>query len=169
MKCHSCGAIGSPGKPKCDFCGANIEATAGSGGNAIGETINTMAAPQVSFVKDTINLVGEINSTPSSGFNLMAFLFPVAYLWGYGAFDNAKKVAATTLIPALVISILGYLSLRLANMLDIVATIWVFFVAYLVSTRTHALIVKGSQSYNLGAGILAQVAFVFIYYIILLL
>ena len=167
MKCHSCGAIGSPGKSKCEFCGAIPPAS--SNGNAVGDAINSVAAPQVSFVKDTINLVGEINATPSSGFNFMAFLFPVAYLWGYGAFDNAKKVAATTLIPALVISILGYLSLRLANMLDIVATIWVFFVAYLVSTRTHALMVKGSQSYNLGAGILAQVAFVFIYYIIVLL
>lgn len=169
MKCLSCGAIGSPRKPKCDFCGAEIKAPADSSVSAIGETINTMATPQVSFVKDTINLVGEINSTPSSGFNFMAFLFPVAYLWGYGAFDNAKKVAATTLIPALVISILGYLSLSLASMLDVIVTIWVFFVAYLVSTRTHALIVKGSQPYNLGAGILAQVAFVFIYYIIVLL
>lgn len=160
MKCQSCGAIGSPGKSKCDFCGASID------GGSAGNTLNTVAAPQVSFINDTLNLVGEINSTPSSGFNLWAFFFPVAYLWGYGAQDNAKKVAATTLIPILIISIVGYLSLNLANALNVLATVWVFFISYLVSTRTHALVVKGGN-YNTGAGILAQVIFIVLYYIIL--
>ena len=169
MKCQSCGAIDSPGKTKCDFCGANFQELANGTTNPLGDAINTAAAPQVTFVKDTLNLVGEINSTPSSGFNFIAFLFPVAYLWGYGAKENAKKVAATTLIPLLIISIIGYLSFRLGNMLSVVATIWVFFVSYLVSTRTHALVVKNGQTYDLSAGILSQIAFVIIYYLIALL
>lgn len=193
MKCHSCGAIGSPGKANCEFCGAAFvlmqagreaprapqapqaapraavspEETVVDVGNSA-PTGNTFATPQISFVKDTLNLIGELHATTKSGFNIWAFFFPVAYLFGYGASDNAKKVAATCLIPQFILAILAYISWRLTNALDVVAAIWFLYVCYLVSTRTHALVVKGVP-YNMTTGILAEIVFIFVYYIIALL
>jgi len=193
MKCHSCGAIGSPGKANCEFCGAAFvlmqagreaprapQAPQAAPRSAVSveepkvevdtsaPAGNKFVAPQISFVKDTLNLISELHTTAKSGFNIWAFFFPVAYLFGYGASDNAKKVAATCLIPQFILAIVAYISWRLTNALDVVAAIWFIYVCYLVSTRTHALVVKGVP-YNMTTGILAQVAFTFVYYIITLL
>jgi hypothetical protein len=164
MKCNSCGAISGPNKLKCEFCGADQRSP--TTGNGITSSLSAAGAPQVTFVKDTLNLVGELNGTTSSGFNIWAFLFPVAYLFGYDSNDNGKKVAATTLIPALVLSIVMYLSFQLANALNVLIFIWVIFVSYLVATRTHALVVKTTK-FNLGKAILAQVLFSILYVVIL--
>jgi hypothetical protein len=165
MKCQSCSAIVSAGKTECEFCGAATTAPANTA--TPGDTVNNTPVPQVSFVQDAFNLIGEINSTPSKGFNFLAFLFPVAYLWGYGAHDNAKKVAANTLVPALVVSLLAYLSYRLANNINILATLWVLFVSYLVSTRIHVLAKTEGKAYDLGGGVVAQIVFVLVYYLIM--
>ena len=121
-----------------------------------------------SFIKDTLNLISELHATAKSGFNVWAFFFPVAYLFGYGAGDNAKKVAATCLIPQFILAIVAYISWRLTSALDVVAVIWFLYVCYLVSTRTHALVVKGIP-FNMVSAILAQLAFTFVYYLITLL
>ncbi len=163
MKCNSCGAINNAGKMKCDFCGSEIASAQDRSGV---DVLTTMAKPQISYVQDTLNLITELNSTPSSGFKFWAFLFPVPYLWGYGSNDNAKKVALTSLLPALIVSIIGYFSYDLAGMLDAIAFLWSLFVSYLVSTRTHALLNKGS-TYNLGAGIVALIVFVVLYALIM--
>ena len=194
MKCHSCGAIGSPGKADCDFCGAafvlmqagrevprpsanapqaaprpatSTESVTTPVENAAA-SVNKAVQPQISFVKDTLNLISELHATEKSGFNIWAFIFPVAYLFGHGAADNAKKVAATCLIPQFILAIVAYISWRLTNALDVVAAIWFIYVCYLVSTRTHALVVKGAP-FKMGAAVLAQVIFTFAYYIITLL
>jgi hypothetical protein len=202
MKCQSCGAIGSPGKANCEFCGAAFvlmqagsapaarpaaptpqgvpqaapspsSATSSNNNDAPPsekETIrsNRLVAPQISFVQDTLNLISELHATPSSGFKIWAFIFPVAYLYGYGAKDNAKKVASTSLIPQFILGIVAYLSYKLAGVLDVAAAIWFFYVCYLVSTRTHALVVKDA-TYNMSAGIIAQVMYTIAFLLISLL
>ena len=194
MKCHSCGAIGSPGKADCEFCGAafvlmqagseaprasasapqappsassSTESATTPAANAAA-SVNKIVQPQISFIKDTFNLISELHATVKSGFNIWAFIFPVAYLFGHGASDNAKKVAATCLIPQFILAIVAYISWRLTNALDVVAAIWFIYVCYLVATRTHALVVKGA-SFNMGAAVLAQVVFTVAYYLISLL
>ena len=159
MKCNSCGAIGSSQKTICEFCGVDMKADTSSGANSVGNVINTVAAPQVTFAKDSLNLVSEINSTPSSGFNVWAFLFPIGYLWGYDADENTKKVAVTLLIPALIVSLLGYFSYSLMNFAHSLAFLWGIFVSYLVSTRTHVLVVKDGRTFKLGKGILAEIIY----------
>ena len=154
MKCNSCGAIGSSANTKCDFCGfvfPNNESTLAS-------TASQVAAPQISFAKDSLNLITELNSTKSSGFSWWAFLFPIGYLFGYEAIDNGKKVAVVMLIPAIIISLIGYLSYRLSNLGDGINFIWVIFISYLIATRTHTLIIKGG-SFNLTKGIMYQLGF----------
>lgn len=200
MKCQSCGAIGSPGKANCEFCGAAfVLMQAGSTQSvrpstpvpqgvpqaapraAVSPTNdessqpennsthpNKVVPPQISFVKDTLNLIGELHATPSNGFKLWAFIFPVAYLYGYGAADNAKKVASTSLIPQFILGIVAYMSYQLAGVLNIAAAIWFFYVCYLVSTRTTALVVKGT-TYNMTSGIVAQVLYTIAFLLISLL
>jgi len=200
MKCQACGAIGSPGKANCEFCGAAfVLMQAGTAPSVRPSTPNPqvapqsapssttspsndqpaqsennptrpnrIVAPQISFVKDTLNLISELHATPSSGFKIWAFIFPVAYLYGYGAKDNAKKVASTSLIPQFILGIVAYLSYKLAGVLDVAAAIWFFYVCYLVSTRTHALVVKGTD-YNMSSGIIAQVIYTIAFLLISLL
>ena len=194
MKCQSCGAIGSPGKAGCEFCGAAfmlvqgghetprapvaapqaapqaVPQTAPKAASSVNNDNTVVVAnkpvqPQVTFIRDAFNLIGELHSTAKSSFNIWAFLFPVAYLFGYSAGDNAKKVAATCLIPQFILAIVAYISWRITNALDVVAVIWFIYVSYLVATRTHALVVKGIP-YNMTKGILVQVAFMFAYFII---
>lgn len=162
MKCIACGAINSHVKTKCDFCGSAAVADPEKSGS---EDITNVVKPQITNVQDTLNLVTELNNTPSTGFNIWAFLFPIAFLWGYGATDNAKKVALTSIIPTILVSIVGYLSLKLAGAMNAIAVLWIFFVSYLVSTRTHVLMNKGA-SYNMGAGIVAQIAYIIIFFLI---
>lgn len=156
MKCNTCGAIGPANKSKCDFCGSEFEKTGAAG--TISGVANQVAGTQISFAKDSLNLVSELNTTPTSGFSWWAFCFPIAYLFGYGAIENGKKVAVVMLIPILIISLLMYLSMRLAGLADALNYIWEFFISYLIATRTHALVVK-EVNYNLGVGIGSQVLF----------
>lgn len=163
MKCNACGAIGSAGKSKCEFCGAAM-----SSGSSTVDVANQVAGPQISFAKDSLNLITELNSTAASGFKIWAFLFPIAYLFGYGANENGKKLLTVILLPVLAMSILWYLSPRLASALDAVTTLWVLFVSYLVATRTHALVKMGGQ-FSMGAGVAYQIGFILLYYYILML
>ena len=162
MKCIACGAINSSVKPKCDFCGSATVADPEKSGS---DAITNVVKPQLTNVQDTLNLVTELNNTPSTGFNIWAFVFPVAFLWGYGDTDNAKKVALTSIIPTILVSIVGYLSLNLAGAMNAIAVLWIFFIAYLVSTRTHVLMNKGA-SYNMGAGIVSQIVYIIIFFLI---
>ena len=156
MKCNTCGAIGPANKRKCEFCGSEVE-NSGTAGTIAG-VANQVAGTQISFAKDSLNLVSELNTTPTSSFSWWAFFFPIAYLFGYGAIVNGKKVAVVMLIPVLIVSLLMYLSMRLAGIANALDYIWVLFISYLVATRTHALVVK-EVNYNIGIGIGSQVLF----------
>lgn len=164
MKCNSCGAIGAANKTRCDFCGTEFSKVGVE--NSVAAVANQVAGTQISFAKDSFNFIGELNSTAPSGFSLWAFCFPIGYLFGYGANENGKKVAVVMLIPLVIISLLMYLSMRLAGFANAIDFLWVLFVSYLVSTRTHALVVKGGK-YNLGIGLVSQILFILASYVIM--
>ena len=156
MKCNNCGAIISANARSCEFCGSEVKSETSEVGAALAN------APQVSFMKDSLNFISEINQSPSSGFKLWAFIFPIAYVYGYGAIENTKKLAALLIIPALIVGVVFYLIPNLWNFGNVVLWIWVIFVSYLVSTRTHALVNK-SSSFNIGKAIVVEILFLLVY------
>lgn len=163
MKCGACGAINGSSTQECDFCQTNLYAAASPGVQAqVGASL--AAAPQVTFVKDAVKLIEELNKTPSRGFNIWAFLFPIGYLAGYNADDNAKKVATVILIPTFILSMLMYVSD--AFLFSIVFYAWALFVSYLIATRTQSLARVGTP-FSLGRAAGFHTVYLLLYYFIL--
>lgn len=162
MKCNSCGAVNGPSKSECEFCGVstvpdNLPGTDGSS--------NKTSVPQITFFADALNLIKELNATPSDAFKWMAFFFPIPYLWGYRARDNALKVAAVVYVPSVVIILLAVVSYRLATIAYVITIIWRFFVDYLVATRTKSLIPQG-RTFDMGQAIIAVIVELVVYFIL---
>ena len=158
MKCPSCEAINSASRKDCEFCSAALQPQTGPAGEAL------PAPAQVSFAQDALNLFGELNSTKSSGFNFLAFLFPIAYLFGYGAKDTTQKLGLIILVPVLVESILSRLSLMAAVVLGYAVLGWVIYLSVLVATRTQALVNKNNK-FDMGQAVVAQVVYIIAYVI----
>ena len=119
-----------------------------------------------SFIDAPINLIKELRETDSGGFKLWAFLFPVGFLYSYNSREEAKNIALSILIPTLVLSLAFYvLPAGLFMIGDALMWIWVVYVSYLVSTRSNALVADGA-SYDLKDGVLSQLAFGVVSYII---
>ncbi len=156
MKCPSCGAINSASLKDCEFCSAELQPQTGPAG----ETLPPPAP--VSFAQDALNLFGEMNSAKSSGFNFLAFLFPIAFLFGYGAKETAKKLGLIILVPVLVESILSRLSLMAAVVLGYAVLGWVIYLSVLVATRTPSL-VKKDNKFDMGQAVVAQVVYLIAY------
>lgn len=153
MKCGACGAINGSSVQSCDFCATDLYAAANAVRHAqAGTSIAVASVPQVTFVKDSLKLIEELNKSPAGGFNWKAFLFPIGFLAGYNADDNAKKVATVILIPTFILSMLMYVGGSITGLFSVVFYVWGFFVSYLVATRTQAL-ARTSQSFNLGRAI----------------
>ena len=119
-----------------------------------------------SFIDGPINLIKELRETDSGGFKLWAFLFPVGFLYSYNSREEAKNIALSILIPTLVLSLAFYvLPAGLFMIGDALMWIWVVYVSYLVSTRSNALVADGA-TYDLKDGVLSQLAFAVVSYII---
>jgi hypothetical protein len=125
----------------------------------IAEDEKNISYSEISYFHDTLNLIKELQVTPKSSFNWKAFFFPVAYLYGFGASDNAKKVATTTLVPLFVLAVISHSSQSLAGFFGVVMIIWNLYISYLIGTRSHALVVP-NKKYNLPLGIVVQVIFI---------
>lgn len=158
MKCPSCGAINSASLKECEFCSAELQPQTGPAGEAL------PLPAQVSFAQDALNLFGELNSAKSSGFNFLAFLFPIAFLFGYGAKETAKKLGLIILLPVVVEGILSRASLMLSIVLGYAVLGWVIYLSVLVATRTPSL-VKKDNKFDMGQAVLAQFVYFVAYFI----
>ena len=159
MKCGQCGAINGASHPKCEFCSTNLDQPKGHEGSAV--LANVSNAAPVSFARDSFNFIMEVDSTRSTPMNWWAFWAPVAYLAGYSMKDNAIKVAMVFIVPALIFRIAAHISFGLAGAVNIVNWCWTLYVMYSVSTHTEALAVK-ERKYELGKGVIAQLALIFV-------
>lgn len=168
MKCGTCGAIGSSAAAACDFCGNQLASTqaAGSGAPAAGVKLNFDPNEFGTYVKDSVAMLGDLRSSPSSGFRWTAFFFPIGYLWGYGAEANAKRVALLLLLPLLLVWVIRSLvgseyTLSLQGFLLFAGWFWSLYVAYMVATRTDVLR-SSAKPFNTGAAVVVQVVALFI-------
>ena len=119
-----------------------------------------------SFIDGPINLIKELRETDSGGFKLWAFLFPVGFLYSYNSREEAKNIALSILIPTLVLSLAFWVLPAVLFMIgDALMWIWVVYVSYLVSTRSNALVAVGA-TYDLKDGVLSQLAFAVLSYMI---
>ena len=169
MKCGGCGAIGSSSTADCEFCGnklaASAEPTVGSNSGTPVVPLSVDPNKFINYVKDSVSLIRDLGSSPSGGFNLAAFFFPVAYLWGFGAKDNAKTVATVIIVPivavALLVALIGA-DTEIAWLALALQFGWTIYVSWIVSTRS-GLLVRKDKPYDWGQGILA----LFVYGIII--
>lgn len=158
MKCGACGAIGSSSHAECEFCGNKLsssnERSIVSGGNG------GLSGDQISgYVKDSFSLIQDLSKSPSGGFKIVPFFFPVPYLWGYGAKDNAKSVAAVLLVPQLLASLLVLiLGFKISSLVALAQLGWNIYVNWMVSTRI-SLLAKQEGAYDWGQGIIALIVF----------
>ena len=162
MKCGSCGAIGSVANVNCQFCGnqlANIKPNTGH--KLTKEVSKEKIGALSSYVQDSMNMVQDLGKTPSSKFNILAFLFPVSYLWGYGARDNAKSIAAVIIAPQMIIWVVSIFVTSLATLLAVGQFLWTIYVHFMVSTRLEALTSRDKE-YAFVEGILVTVAYLVI-------
>jgi hypothetical protein len=167
MKCGTCGAINGNTVRSCDFCQTALYGNGSAGSmTQVADSISSISEKPISFLQDALNFIGEINKTPAKGFNIWAFLFPVAYLTGYRADENAKKVATVLLAPGLVLSLVMYFSAALSDSLSVLINIWWLFVGYLIATRTYALS-RQDIPYALTRGVGFQILLWVVYGIIL--
>jgi len=115
-------------------------------------------APPSNFVLDAFNSVISLNKIPSEGFKLLSFIFPIAFLMGYGSKDWGKKVATAFLLPLCVVSLIAYLNAGLAELVDIASLIWILYVSYLVCSR-HSALVSKDQPFAMGTAVVSQLIF----------
>lgn len=159
MKCGSCGAIGSSASSQCDFCGNRLGATqvSGSGESSGGNANELNPNAFVGYVKDSLAMVQDLNKSPSKGFNWWAFFFPVPFLWGYGASDNAKSVATVLLVPAAAVWLLSRLFWNW-DILDLAWFAWAVYVSFMVATRVDVL-AKRDKTFDVGGAIVAGLVY----------
>lgn len=162
MKCGSCGAIGSSASNECDFCGNTLRATQspGSGspiGGSAGSGGELNADSFIGYVKDSLAMVQDLNKSPSKGFSWWAFFFPVPFLWGYGANDNAKSVATVVLVPAIALWVISRLFGNV-DILNLALFAWVVYVSFMVATRVEVL-VKQDKPFDVGGAIVAGLVY----------
>ena len=163
MKCGSCGAIGSPANSKCEFCDNNLLATKSEVvGNAGGVNMEHKVGNFSAYVQGSLSMVQDLRKSPSSGLKFWALLFPVAYLWGYGARENAKNVATVIIAPQILIWIVSFIITDLALLLSIGQFLWTAYVHFMVATRIDVL-TKRDNEYSFLSGLVAGI----IYYIVL--
>ena len=162
MKCGSCGAIGSVANNNCQFCGNQLANIKPNTGNNLRKAVSTQKIGALSsYVQDSMNMVQDLGKTPSSKFNILAFLFPVSYLWGYGARDNAKSIATVIIAPQLIIWVVSIFITSLATLLAVGQFLWTIYVHFMVSTRLEALTSRDKE-YAFVEGILVTVAYLVI-------
>ena len=90
----------------------------------------------------------------------------MGFLYSYNSREEAKNVALSILIPTLVLSLAFWvLPAGLFMIGNALMWIWVVYVSYLVSTRSNALVADGA-SCDLKDGVLSQLAFAVVSYII---
>ena len=162
MKCGSCGAIGSVANINCQFCGNQLAKIKPNTGNKLTKEVSKEKIGALSsYVQDSMNMVQDLAKTPSSQFNIWAFLFPVSYLWGYGARDNAKSIATVIIAPQMIIWVVSIFITSLATLLAVGQFLWTIYVHFMVSTRLEALTSRDKE-YALVDGILVTVAYLVI-------
>ena len=162
MKCGSCGAIGSVANINCQFCGNRLAIIEPNTGNKLTKEVGKEKIGALSsYVQDSMNMVQDLGKTPSSKFNILAFLFPVSYLWGYGARDNAKSIATVIIAPQMIIWVVSIFITSLATLLAVGQFLWTIYVHFMVSTRLEALTSRDKE-YAFVEGILVTVAYLFI-------
>jgi hypothetical protein len=162
MKCGSCGAIGSVANINCQFCGNQLAKIKPNTDNKLTKEVGKEKIGALSsYVQDSMNMVQDLGKTPSSQFNILAFLFPVSYLWGYGARDNAKSIATVIIAPQIIIWVVSIFVTSLATLLVVGQFIWTIYVHFMVSTRLEALTSRDKE-YAFVEGILVTVAYLVI-------
>ena len=162
MKCGSCGAIGSVANINCQFCGNQLANVKPNTGNKLTKAVSKQKIGALSsYVQDSMNMVQDLGKTPSSKFNILAFLFPVSYLWGYGARDNAKSIATVIIAPQMIIWVVSIFVTSLATLLAVGQFLWTIYVHFMVSTRLEALTSRDKE-YAFVEGILVTLAYLVI-------
>ncbi len=162
MKCGSCGAIGSVSNSNCQFCGNQLtKVKSGTDSNTRKAENAPKSGALASYVQDSMNMVQDLGKSPSSQFNIWAFLFPVAYLWGYGARDNAKSIATVIIAPQILIWAVSIFITSLTALLSVGQLIWTIYVHFMVATRLEVLTTRDKE-YAFVDGILAAVVYLII-------
>ncbi len=147
MKCSACSAENVSTAVYCEYCGTALgskrantysdEAASASKSVEFGDFIPSQKDPAFYLWSSALQ---------KSKFNWWAFLFPVAYLAGYGAKKSAVAAGVTLLAGALIFNIIlrliGYRSYNLV-ILGLLAFIIIY--SYKVATHTDALIGRKSE------------------------
>lgn len=147
MKCSACSAENVLAAVHCEYCGTVLgskqtnvysdEASSASGRVGFSDFIPQQNDPAFHLWNSTL---------PTSKFNWWAFLFPVAYLGGYGAKKSAVAAGVTLIAGAIIFNIIfrlmGYRSHQLVY-LGLLAFILIY--SYKVATHSDSLIVRKTE------------------------
>ena len=164
MKCSACSAENVSNAVYCEYCGTALgskrantysdEASPASKSVELGDFIPSQNDPAFHLWSSTL---------PKSKFNWWAFLFPVAYLAGYGAKKSAVAAGVTLIIGAIlcnvILRLIGYRSHDLI-ILGLLAFIVVY--SYKLATHSDALIGRKSE-FNWPIAIGLQVVYLLVY------
>lgn len=162
MKCSSCGAIGSITKSNCQFCGSQMaNPRPQTEKNILESESDKKNSPLLDQVQDSLNMIRDLGESPSSRFNIWAFLFPVAYLWGYGARENSKSIATVIIVPQIFIWLVSLFIIDFTTILSIGQLMWTIYVHFMVATRLEVLTMRDKE-YSVVDGILAALVYLLI-------
>jgi hypothetical protein len=130
--------------------------------NLVGDIPSQSATTQSNVVVDAFNAVINLNKIPSEGFKFVSFIFPIAFLMGYGSKDWGKKVAIAFLLPICVVSLVAYVNIGLAALVDFVSLIWIIYLSYLVCSR-HSVLVNKDKPFAMGTAVVSQLIFTLVW------
>lgn len=164
MKCSACSAENASSALYCEYCGTALgskqtntysdEAIQASKKIEFADFIPNQNDPAFHLWKSTL---------PKSTFNWWAFLFPVAYLAGYGAKKSAVAAGVTLIAGAIIFNIIlrliGYRSYNLV-ILGLFAFIVIY--AYKVAIHSEALIGR-KTTFNWPMAIGLQFIYLLVY------
>ena len=168
MKCLSCGAENKASVKFCEYCGGDIKSQLEQRNVVSNNNKTTSSSDFSDFIPNADHPIFHVwnKSFPRNPFNWLAFLFPIAFLAGYGAKKAAVgasvQVIALALFADIIFSVIGYSFYSIGLTPFIIALVPIIILAYKVSIYSDHLI--GSKGdFNMGVAIIAQIIYSLVY------
>jgi hypothetical protein len=170
MKCKSCGSDNSAALKFCEYCGVDLhsQSQTASQSQSNNQNLNSSSSDLNSYIPSSKDPIFHVwnKDFPKNSFNWLAFIFPVAFLAGYGAKKPAVGAAFQIFLMLLAVDILysaiGLNLLLLGLHAYLLVLVPLLFFSYKVSIHSDYLIGRKPE-FNMVFAIVAQIIYTIVY------